>query len=274
MSGRVPGREQRVARARFAGRRRAPRPDRSARGDRGRPEPARVADRGGARPAAQGGRRRLRAGPRAAAALGQGRPPAREAGAGRPRRGGARRDRHPRAAREAGVHDAERLPARRRSSRSRSTTSPSSASSSSRSTATSASSSTRACTRSTTSSARRAATSTSRSAPESADLRGRVALLTGGRVKIGYQAGIKLLRAGAQLIVTTRFPRDSAAALRARARLRRLGRPARDLRPRPAPHAERRGVLHAPARRRATGSTSSSTTPARPCAGRPTSTAT
>ncbi len=31
---------------------------------------------------------------------------------------------------------------------------------------------------------------------ETADLRGRVALLTGGRVKIGYQAGIKLLRAG------------------------------------------------------------------------------
>ena len=46
---------------------------------------------------------------------------------------------------------------------------------------------------------------------ESTDLRGRVALLTGGRVKIGYQAGLKLLRAGAELIVTTRFPRDSAA---------------------------------------------------------------
>jgi NAD(P)-dependent dehydrogenase (short-subunit alcohol dehydrogenase family) len=46
---------------------------------------------------------------------------------------------------------------------------------------------------------------------ESTDLTGRVALLTGGRVKIGYQAGIKLLRAGAHLIVTTRFPRDSAA---------------------------------------------------------------
>ena len=46
---------------------------------------------------------------------------------------------------------------------------------------------------------------------ELTDLEGRVALLTGGRVKIGYQAGIKLLRAGAQLIVTTRFPRDSAA---------------------------------------------------------------
>jgi NAD(P)-dependent dehydrogenase (short-subunit alcohol dehydrogenase family) len=46
---------------------------------------------------------------------------------------------------------------------------------------------------------------------ELADLRGTVALLTGGRVKIGYQAGIKLLRSGAHLIVTTRFPRDSAA---------------------------------------------------------------
>jgi NAD(P)-dependent dehydrogenase (short-subunit alcohol dehydrogenase family) len=46
---------------------------------------------------------------------------------------------------------------------------------------------------------------------ELADLSGRVALLTGGRVKIGYQTGIKLLRAGARLIVTTRFPRDSAA---------------------------------------------------------------
>ncbi len=46
---------------------------------------------------------------------------------------------------------------------------------------------------------------------ELADLRGTVALLTGGRVKIGYQAGLKLLRCGARLIVTTRFPRDSAA---------------------------------------------------------------
>ena len=46
---------------------------------------------------------------------------------------------------------------------------------------------------------------------QTADLTGRVALLTGGRVKIGYQAGIKLLRAGAHLVVTTRFPRDAAA---------------------------------------------------------------
>ena len=45
---------------------------------------------------------------------------------------------------------------------------------------------------------------------ELADLRGRVALVTGGRVKIGYQAALKLMRCGAQVIVTTRFPRDSA----------------------------------------------------------------
>jgi NAD(P)-dependent dehydrogenase (short-subunit alcohol dehydrogenase family) len=45
---------------------------------------------------------------------------------------------------------------------------------------------------------------------ELADLSGRVALLTGGRVKIGHQAGIKLLRCGAHLVVTTRFPRDAA----------------------------------------------------------------
>ncbi|MEZ4416046.1 MAG: SDR family oxidoreductase [Gemmatimonadota bacterium] len=46
---------------------------------------------------------------------------------------------------------------------------------------------------------------------ELADLSGRVALVTGGRVKIGYQAAIKLLRSGAHVIVTTRFPRDGAA---------------------------------------------------------------
>lgn len=45
---------------------------------------------------------------------------------------------------------------------------------------------------------------------QTADLRGRVALLTGARVKIGYHAAIKLLRAGAHVIVSTRFPRDAA----------------------------------------------------------------
>ena len=46
---------------------------------------------------------------------------------------------------------------------------------------------------------------------ETADLTGRVALVTGSRVKIGYQAAIKLLRAGARVLVTTRFPRDAAS---------------------------------------------------------------
>ncbi len=43
-----------------------------------------------------------------------------------------------------------------------------------------------------------------------ADLRGRVALVTGGRIKIGLQLGLALLRCGARVIVTTRFPRDAA----------------------------------------------------------------
>ena len=46
---------------------------------------------------------------------------------------------------------------------------------------------------------------------QTADLRGRVALITGARVKIGYQAAIMLLRSGARVIVSTRFPRDAAA---------------------------------------------------------------
>jgi NAD(P)-dependent dehydrogenase (short-subunit alcohol dehydrogenase family) len=45
---------------------------------------------------------------------------------------------------------------------------------------------------------------------QTADLFGRVALISGARVKIGYQAAILLLRAGAKVIVTTRFPRDAA----------------------------------------------------------------
>jgi NAD(P)-dependent dehydrogenase (short-subunit alcohol dehydrogenase family) len=45
---------------------------------------------------------------------------------------------------------------------------------------------------------------------QTADLRGRTALISGARVKIGYQAAIFLLRAGARVIVSTRFPRDAA----------------------------------------------------------------
>ncbi|MFH2202606.1 MAG: SDR family oxidoreductase [Elusimicrobiota bacterium] len=45
---------------------------------------------------------------------------------------------------------------------------------------------------------------------QTADLQGRVALITGSRLKIGYQAALKMLRAGATVIATTRFPHDSA----------------------------------------------------------------
>ena len=46
---------------------------------------------------------------------------------------------------------------------------------------------------------------------QTASLVGRVALITGARIKIGFQAALMMLRAGAQVIVTTRFPRDAAA---------------------------------------------------------------
>jgi NAD(P)-dependent dehydrogenase (short-subunit alcohol dehydrogenase family) len=42
------------------------------------------------------------------------------------------------------------------------------------------------------------------------DLRGRRAIVTGGRVKIGFHTAVKLLRDGADVLVTTRFPHDAA----------------------------------------------------------------
>lgn len=45
---------------------------------------------------------------------------------------------------------------------------------------------------------------------QTAPLHGQVAILTGSRLKIGYQTGLMLLRAGARLIATTRFPIDAA----------------------------------------------------------------
>ena len=45
---------------------------------------------------------------------------------------------------------------------------------------------------------------------QTASLKGQVALITGSRLKIGYQATLMMLRAGARVIATTRFPRDSA----------------------------------------------------------------
>lgn len=43
-----------------------------------------------------------------------------------------------------------------------------------------------------------------------ADLRGYTAVLTGARVKIGFECGLKLLRCGARVIATSRFPHDTA----------------------------------------------------------------
>lgn len=43
-----------------------------------------------------------------------------------------------------------------------------------------------------------------------ADLTGMTALITGARLKIGYQAALIMLQSGARVIVTTRFPADAA----------------------------------------------------------------
>ena len=45
---------------------------------------------------------------------------------------------------------------------------------------------------------------------QTADLTGQIALITGSRLKIGYHAALLMLRAGATVIATTRFPKDSA----------------------------------------------------------------
>ncbi len=45
---------------------------------------------------------------------------------------------------------------------------------------------------------------------QTAPLHGQVAVITGSRLKIGYQATLMMLRAGARVIATTRFPVDSA----------------------------------------------------------------
>jgi NAD(P)-dependent dehydrogenase (short-subunit alcohol dehydrogenase family) len=49
---------------------------------------------------------------------------------------------------------------------------------------------------------------------QTCDLSGQVAVVTGCRVKIGYQTCLKLLRAGATVIATTRFPNAAVATYR------------------------------------------------------------
>ena len=72
---------------------------------------------------------------------------------------------------------------------------------------------------------------------EGCDLRGKVALVTGGRMKIGYRIVLKLLRCGATIIATTRFPMDAGRRFAAEAdaaqwmgRLHVVGADFRDLR--------------------------------------------
>src|SRR5699024_9384814 len=45
---------------------------------------------------------------------------------------------------------------------------------------------------------------------QTASLAGQVALIIGARLKIGYHATLMMLRAGATVIATTRFPMDAA----------------------------------------------------------------
>ncbi len=47
---------------------------------------------------------------------------------------------------------------------------------------------------------------------DEADMHGRIALVTGGRIKIGFEIALKLLRWGARVIITTRFPANALAA--------------------------------------------------------------
>ena len=67
------------------------------------------------------------------------------------------------------------------------------------------------------------------------DLTGRRALLTGGRAKIGMHIALRLLRDGAHLTITTRFPKDAVRRFAAQAdsaewlhRLRVIGIDLRD----------------------------------------------
>lgn len=42
---------------------------------------------------------------------------------------------------------------------------------------------------------------------------GMMVLVTGARIKIGYQVGLSLLRKGATVLITTRFPANAAESI-------------------------------------------------------------
>lgn len=48
------------------------------------------------------------------------------------------------------------------------------------------------------------------SLPDKLDLKGKIALLTGGRINLGYHTALRLLRCGAQVVVSSRYPADAA----------------------------------------------------------------
>jgi NAD(P)-dependent dehydrogenase (short-subunit alcohol dehydrogenase family) len=48
------------------------------------------------------------------------------------------------------------------------------------------------------------------SRPEKLDLTGKIALVTGGRINLGYHTALRLLRCGANVIVSSRYPADAA----------------------------------------------------------------
>ena len=123
--------------------------------------------------------------------------------------------------------------------------------------------------------ARPAPSSTLAKRTELADLKGRVAL-DDRRARQDWLPGRPQAAAlrGAHLIVTTRFPRDAAIRYAQEPDFDEWTRSPGDLRTRSAAHAERRGVLPRDCSRRAAVSTSSSTTRARPCGVRRSSTRT
>ena len=47
------------------------------------------------------------------------------------------------------------------------------------------------------------------SLPNSLDLRGKIAVVTGGRINLGFHTTLRLLRCGAKVIVTSRYPQDT-----------------------------------------------------------------
>lgn len=53
------------------------------------------------------------------------------------------------------------------------------------------------------------------SLPQNLNLKGKTALITGGRTNLGFHVALRLLRCGARVIVSTRYPRDAAARYRA-----------------------------------------------------------